>query len=380
MTFITQRGGPPPMGGLSQVNGMPSADADVPRCHRDIACHAASAAAATTRRHCHRPAAAGSTWPLNLDITLGYQEAEIGELEALVSGVNQISQSTLLLKKKKEMHEVDDSLDFMKGEYKTRMEACDERQREFERRQSEMKEQVTKFEKFIQENDSKRQRAEVKLKQEKKFLHAKRLEFTKAQTDLDAAEQARTKMIEDLDKLRKYREYLERTVEMSEDNTYEEMWDLLNRYRTLKTANTQLMEQVQQGEAQIDEMRNELYTLNSAHTNHMLVQNSKIHSHQKHVEELRVANKQGADMKEKEEEGKKNESRETGQVILAIRNLYTRCLNTMHTRVAAVGMEGDNPADRLQMLDLCLKTICERIVDLNDIELMFDDFKHEHDR
>ena len=28
------------------------------------------------------------------------------------------------------MHEVDDSLDFMKGEYKTRMEACDERQRE----------------------------------------------------------------------------------------------------------------------------------------------------------------------------------------------------------------------------------------------------------
>jgi hypothetical protein len=31
----------------------------------------------------------------------------------------------------------------------------------------------------------------------------------------------------------------------------------------------------------------------------MLVQNSKIHSHQKHVEELRVANKQGADMKEK---------------------------------------------------------------------------------
>jgi hypothetical protein len=147
------------MGGLSQVNGMPSADADVPRCHRDIACHAASAAAATTRRHCHRPAAAGSTWPLNLDITLGYQEAEIGELEALVSGVNQISQSTLLLKKKKEMHEVDDSLDFMKGEYKTRMEACDERQREFERRQSEMKEQVRSGCTGVGEKECERQKA-----------------------------------------------------------------------------------------------------------------------------------------------------------------------------------------------------------------------------
>jgi len=39
------------------------------------------------------------------------QAEEIAELEALVSGVNQISQSTLLLKKKKEMHEVDDALD-----------------------------------------------------------------------------------------------------------------------------------------------------------------------------------------------------------------------------------------------------------------------------
>ena len=39
-------------------------------------------------------------------------------LEALVCGANAISQSTLLLKKKKEMHEVDDALDFMKDEYR----------------------------------------------------------------------------------------------------------------------------------------------------------------------------------------------------------------------------------------------------------------------
>ena len=48
----------------------------------------------------------------------------------------------------------------------------------------------------------------------------------------------------------------------------------------------------------------------------------------------------------------------TNRITTSVANLrYTRCLNTMHTRVAAVGMEGDNPADRLQMLDLCLKTV-----------------------
>lgn len=38
--------------------------------------------------------------------------------------------------------EVDDALDFMKEEFSTRMEACDERQREFERKQAKMKDQV----------------------------------------------------------------------------------------------------------------------------------------------------------------------------------------------------------------------------------------------
>ena len=39
---------------------------------------------------------------------------DVGELEALVAGVTQTTQSTLLLKKRKEMREVDDALDFMK--------------------------------------------------------------------------------------------------------------------------------------------------------------------------------------------------------------------------------------------------------------------------
>ena len=50
---------------------------------------------------------------------------DVGELEALVSGVTQTSQSTLLLKKRKEMREVDDALEFMKEEYATRMQACE---------------------------------------------------------------------------------------------------------------------------------------------------------------------------------------------------------------------------------------------------------------
>jgi len=45
---------------------------------------------------------------------------DIAELEELLSGSGNTSQSTLLLKKRKEMREVDEALELMKQEYKRR--------------------------------------------------------------------------------------------------------------------------------------------------------------------------------------------------------------------------------------------------------------------
>ena len=45
------------------------------------------------------------------------QKRETSELEALVSGVNSVSQATLQLKKMRESREVDDALDYMKEQY-----------------------------------------------------------------------------------------------------------------------------------------------------------------------------------------------------------------------------------------------------------------------
>ena len=71
------------------------------------------------------------------------------------------------------MREVDDSLELMKKDYKKRMDDCEERRVLFESKQAKMREQVLKFEKFIQENDAKRQRAEIKARQEKKLFEDK---------------------------------------------------------------------------------------------------------------------------------------------------------------------------------------------------------------
>jgi ribosomal protein S20 len=96
-------------------------------------------------------------------------KGEIVELEKLLAAAGQTSQSTLLLKKRKEMREVDESLELMKKDHKKRMDDCEERRIQFELKQSKIREQVLKFEKFIQENDAKRMRAEAKSKLERKL-------------------------------------------------------------------------------------------------------------------------------------------------------------------------------------------------------------------
>jgi hypothetical protein len=71
------------------------------------------------------------------------------------------------------MKEVDEALELMKEDYKRRMDECEERRLQFELKQARLREQVLKFEKFIQENDAKRLRAELKAKHEKKLYEDK---------------------------------------------------------------------------------------------------------------------------------------------------------------------------------------------------------------
>ena len=98
---------------------------------------------------------------------------EIAELESLLQTTSQTSQSTQLLKKRKEMKEVDNALELMKNDYKRRMDDCEERRISFENKQAKMRDQVLKFERFIQENDHKRMRAEAKSKAERKLYMEK---------------------------------------------------------------------------------------------------------------------------------------------------------------------------------------------------------------
>ncbi len=301
---------------------------------------------------------------------------DVGELEALVAGVTQTTQSTLLLKKRKEMREVDDALDFMKEEFRKRMDACSERQVEFEKRKKEMKESVTKFEKFIKENESKRKRAEAKLKAEQKACE-QYVEKARAQRKLLEESVAESKVQEtQLHSLLRYQSYLESVIAPgSNDNDFEDIGEVLSRYQTLQTANKDLQAHQAQGEADFDRERNNNAHLLEKAQNDILVNNSIIHEKQKHNENLKKETSNlGAEI-ETTESIKRTTKTEYGQVVMSIKNLHNRCGSSLQAGKTAPPIVADEKTQQLAYLTECLVYVASRVNDLRAISEGFEKHK-----
>ena len=289
---------------------------------------------------------------------------EIAELEALLAGASQTSQSTLLLKKRKEMREVDEALELMKDEYKNRMDACEERRMQFEIKQAKMREQVLKFEKFIQENDAKRQRAEAKAKQERKLYEEKCKEMQILMDKIVELERSQKELENQLVLKGCYRVYLEQVVEAG-DQGYEEVTDVLNRYKTLRDANRDLMQHVEQRENEVDQLRAKYLNLKMETQNHLLVSNSVLQSHQKELEEMRARVKREEKEKDSHDDRSKSVARETSQVVQSIKNVYARCQATMRNKPQV--QPPNKEANMYDLLTSNLDVIHARIMDLIEI-------------
>lgn len=259
------------------------------------------------------------------DGRINEMKKEIQELEQLLAGTNQTSQSTLLLKKRKEMREVDESLEVMKDAYKRRMDFCEERRLQFEAKQTKMRDNVIKFEKFIQENDAKRQRAEAKIKQERKMYDQKCQELKSTLSSIKDLKEGQDKVIEELQKYNGYAAYLQDFADRNQEMGFIEMSDIIKRYWTLKESNNSLMESIREQENQVDDYRSKLSDLLIKKENSGLVNNSLLQQQQQVLDDVRIQAKAIEQGTEIETESQKNDLRDMAEIVQGVRNLFNRC-------------------------------------------------------
>ena len=82
-----------------------------------------------------------------------------------------------MLERRREMLEVESGLSKQKEEFSMKMESLSQRREELARKETQLKESLLKFDKFLQENDAKRLRALKKAIEERKTKDQKEQEI-----------------------------------------------------------------------------------------------------------------------------------------------------------------------------------------------------------
>jgi len=160
------------------------------------------------------------------------------------------------------------------------MSICYTKQKEFEVKKKKLDQSEQKFNRFIQENNHKKQVAMNRQKTERGQKEEKERELQEKMRDQADLKLDKIRLKEAHANLFKYQKYLEATVEVSAEQ-YEEVEDILNRHKTLATTQADLKDSLTKEAVGLESLRSELGALRRATQNTILVHNSEIHRHQK---------------------------------------------------------------------------------------------------
>ena len=243
--------------------------------------------------------------------------------------LDHVSPATRLLEKRRQMFEVQEALDAQKEEFARREEAFRRREEGLRQKDLELQESLIKFNKFLQENESKRNRADKRASEESKVRRQKEEEIVKLQAGLNTMRKEYTVLEEQLDKNRKYQTFLER-MQMSYSEEYPEIMDLLKRHQTLTSANNDLINRQREHEQKNEMERVKFASFTKQGKTNMLNYNNQIASLQKKLEVETAGAAEAADSLDASIRKASAETLEVGQVLMAVKNLLQRCTSKQH--------------------------------------------------
>jgi len=245
------------------------------------------------------------------------------------------------------MFEVQEALDAQKEEFARREDAFRRREEGLRKKDLELQESLIKFNKFLQENESKRNRAIKRANDEKKQREAKEQEILRLKAQLEDNKNMSRELSNNVQKMMKYTRYLE-TVQEDVPEDYPEIADLLNRYKTLKDANEDLGRRQNKHDSENEGKRNEFANVTKVKQNTILNSNNEIASLQKkleHAEQEVLVLQNDVDLTIQSTSGK---TLDLGQILMAVENLLQRSTSGNHGKILKHGTDTEAKSGNTQ--------------------------------
>eukprot|EP00898_Chlorokybus_atmophyticus_P005897 jgi/Chlat1/6308/Chrsp44S00455 len=221
------------------------------------------------------------------------------------------------------MFEVQAALDSQKEDFSRKEEVFRRREEGLKKKDLELQESLIRFSKFLQENDSKRTRAEKKAQDEVKVRLQKESEIERLEAQLEDLKGERLATSNIVEQNMRYQKSV---LEAADE--YHEINDLLLRHATLEAANGDLTARAAECSAMCEELRAEMQAYSKVKMDEILSLNNTVSRLKKELEhrEREAAGAQARQARRDAALGAaSSKTRELGCICMATENLFARC-------------------------------------------------------
>jgi len=290
-----------------------------------------------------------------------------------------VSPATRLLEKRRQMYEVQDALEAQKARFAKDEEQFKKREESLRAKDLHLQHQLIRFNKFLQDNEAKRRRAETRCADEQMQIKQKDEEIRELEVQLEDLSKQCVDLEEEVKRNMKYEEFLERAKDYSDE--FSEIQDLLTRYDTLEAAHRDLVRNQALFEQRNEEVRLQFQTYQKESANEILGYTTKTASLQSELETSETLRQQLQLEAEEVTQGDSEQSLHLGKIIMSVENLYLRCITQRPAIQHASELEGatsseardelgeteDSPAEKAQVSSRQLGVIQAYLRDFKDI-------------
>lgn len=237
--------------------------------------------------------------------------------------LNHVSPATRLLEKRRQMFEVQEALDAQKEEFSRREEAFRRREDQLRKRDLELQDSLIKFNKFLQDNESKRNRAEKRAQEKTRQRREKETTIGVLKKKLVEMQMENEELQVKVENHMKFQEYLDQ-VQQSVPEDYPEISDLINRHKTLSETHGDLDRSQAEHEALSEKKRQMLNSYTKEQLSKILTYNNEIARLQKKFEDAETE----ASRLQHEVDGTiqitAKKTLDMGMILMAVENLLQR--------------------------------------------------------
>jgi hypothetical protein len=287
--------------------------------------------------------------------------------------MDHITPATRLLEKRRQMFEVQEALNSQNEEFSRREDAFRRREEGLRRKDLELQESLIKFNKFLQENESKRNRSLKRATDERKQREQKEQEIKRLEQQLGEKMQEERILKAEVESNMKYQEYLENVVfYMTKD--FPEISDILNRYKTLREVNIYLNAKQRADDELNENTQRDFISFRKENENEILNAGNEVAELQVRLEQcknktMRLQNEMDAYNYLASEK-----ALALGQILSSVSNVLERCEQSFrqrHNKPVAVA--------EATSADNNLETQCARSISkLDEIAMFMIDYRDIH--